>query len=60
MEQAIGVKARMPQLRAIDAGRGVGYGARHSADRPRCGTIGYERVSRLGTRIHRSYKAASY
>jgi alanine racemase len=60
MEQAIGFKARMPRLRAIDAGRSVGYGARDLADRPRRGTIGDERVSRPGTRLHRSYKAASY
>jgi alanine racemase len=134
MDQAIGLKARILQVREIDAGRSVGYGARYTADRPRrvatlgigyadgilrgagdrasvyigpvevpiigrismdlitvdvsalppdcvrpggfvdmlgphygadalardSGTIGYELLTRLGTRLHRVYKAAPF
>lgn len=134
MKQVIGLKARILQIREIDAGRSVGYGARYTADRPhriatlgvgyadgilRCagdragvyigsvevpiigrismdlitvdvsavppsdavpggfadvlgphygadalardsGTIGYELLTRLGARLHRTYKAASH
>ena len=35
MQQTIGLKARILQIREIDAGRSVGYGARYTADRPR-------------------------
>jgi alanine racemase len=35
MRQVVGLKARILQIREIDAGRSVGYGARYTADRPR-------------------------
>jgi len=41
MDQVIGLKARILQVREIDAGRSVGYGARYTADRLR-------RVATLG------------
>ncbi len=41
MSQAIGLKAKVLQLREIDAGRSVGYGARYTAGSPsRVATLG--------------------
>jgi len=41
MDQVVGLKARILQVREIDAGRSVGYGARYTADRPhRVATLG--------------------
>ena len=41
MSQVIGLKARILQVREIDAGRSVGYGARYTADRKhRVATLG--------------------
>jgi len=41
MRQVVGIKAKILQVREIDAGRTVGYGATYAADRPR-------RVATLG------------